>query len=76
MNSVVRASTVLCSRAMKSKQCSLIDCLSFVVTDYRNDLKFSDKQVWAANSADKEQTAPRGAVWSGSSLFAIPFASF
>ena len=27
-------------------------------------------------SADPDQTAPRGAVWSGSSLFAIPFASF
>ena len=30
--------------------------------------------IW--NSADQDQTAPRGAVWSGSSLFAIPFASF
>ena len=28
---------------------------------YRNDPKFSDKQVWA-NSADPDQTAPRGAV--------------
>ena len=28
---------------------------------YRNDLKFSDTQVWA-NSADPDQTAPRGAV--------------
>ena len=26
-----------------------------------NDPKFSDKQVWA-NSADPDQTAPRGAV--------------
>ena len=38
----------------------------------RNDPKFSDREVWA-NSADPDQTAPRGAVWSGSSLFAIPF---
>ena len=28
---------------------------------YRNDPKFQDKQVWA-NSADPDQTAPRGAV--------------
>ena len=28
---------------------------------YRNDPKFSDRQVWA-NSADPEQTAPRGEV--------------
>ena len=28
---------------------------------YRNDPKFSDRQVWA-NSADPDQTAPRGAV--------------
>ena len=28
---------------------------------YRNDLKFSDRQVWA-NSADPDQTAPRGAI--------------
>ena len=27
----------------------------------RNDPKFSDRQVWA-NSADPDQTAPRGAV--------------
>ena len=25
-----------------------------------------------ANSADPDQTAPKGAVWSGSTLFAIP----
>ena len=28
---------------------------------YRNDLKFSDRYAWA-NSADPDQTAPRGAV--------------
>ena len=28
---------------------------------YHNDPKFSDRQVWA-NSADRDQTAPRGAV--------------
>ena len=51
---------------------------------YRNDPKFSDRQV-QANSVDPDQTAPRGAVWSGSTLradwsgstlFAILSASF
>ena len=42
---------------------------------YRNDPKFSDRQAWA-NSADADQTAARGAVWSGSTLFAVPSASF
>ena len=46
------------------------------VTDtYRNDPKFSDRQAWA-NSVDPDQTAPRGAVGSGSTLFAIPSAWF
>ena len=44
-------------------------------TVYHNDPKFLDRQVWA-NSADPDQTAPRGAVWSGSTLFAILSASF
>ena len=43
--------------------------------NYRNDPKFSDRYAWA-NSADPDQTAPGGAVWSGSTLFAIPPASF
>ena len=34
---------------------------------YRNDPKFSDRQVWAT-SVDPDQTAPL----SGSTLFAIP----
>ena len=42
--------------------------------NYHNDPKFSDRYAWA-NSADPDQTAPRGAVWSGSTLFAIPSAS-
>ena len=33
-------------------------------------LNYSDKNVWA-NSVDPDQTAPIGAVWSGSTLFAI-----
>ena len=40
---------------------------------YRNNPKFLDRQVWA-NSVDPDQTAPRGAVSSGSALLAIPFA--
>ena len=42
---------------------------------YRYAPKFLDRQVWA-NSVDPDQTAHRGAVWSGSTLFAIPSASF
>ena len=48
-------------------------CAEHVV--YRNFPKFSDRQIWA-NSADPDQTAPTGAVLSGSTLFAIPSASF
>ena len=33
--------------------------------------KVSHKMAYA-NSADPDQTAPEGAVWSGSTLFAIP----
>ena len=47
------------------------------IETYHNDPKFLDTYAWA-NSADPDQTAPspRGAVWSGSTLFAIPSASF
>ena len=45
------------------------------VTDTRNDPKFLDRYVWA-NSADPDQTALSGAVWSGTTLFAIPTVSF
>ena len=31
---------------------------------------YMNKKVWA-NSVDPDQTAPTGAVWSGSTLFAI-----
>ena len=34
-------------------------------------IKVVDKMAYA-NSADPDQTAPEGAVWSGSILFAIP----
>ena len=36
-----------------------------------SNTKFSDKKVYA-NSADPDQTAPEGVVWSGSTLFDIP----
>ena len=38
-------------------------------------IMFSEEYAWA-NSADPDRTAPTGAVRSGSSLFAIPFAPF
>ena len=44
--------------------------LKFMENDYCNDPKFSDRYAWA-NSADPDQTAPRGAVLSGSTLFAF-----
>ena len=49
----------------------LLICLENLVIQYCNVPKFSDRQVWA-NSADPDQTAPRGAVWSESTLFGIP----
>ena len=36
-----------------------------------SNTKASDKMTYA-NSVDPDQTAPEGAVWSGSTLFAIP----
>ena len=36
-----------------------------------SNTKESDKMSYA-NHADPDQTAPEGAVWSGSALFAIP----
>ena len=35
--------------------------LKIIVFEYRNDPKFSDRQVWT-NSADPDQTTPREAV--------------
>ena len=42
---------------------------------YRYVPKVSDRQV-RANSVDPDQIAPRGAVWSESTLFAISSALF
>ena len=53
----------------------MVACAVYIHHRYPNDPKFSDRHAWAS-SADPDQTAPRGAVWSGSTLFAIPSASF
>ena len=43
---------------------------------YRKNPKFLDRQA-LSNSADLDQTAPRGGVfWSGATLFAIPSVPF
>ena len=44
------------------------------ISIYHRNFVFSDRQVWA-NNVDPDQTAPRGAAWWGSTLFAIPSAS-
>ena len=43
----------------------MVNVLKFYYT------KVADKMAYA-NSADADQTAPSGAVWSGSTLFANP----
>ena len=53
-----------CSGCWKSAK------VQFIYTTV-NVLKFHTPK-WLANSADPDQTAPKGAVWSGSTLFAIP----
>ena len=40
---------------------SISEPIDALIYNYRNVPKFSDRQVWA-NSADPDQTAPRGAV--------------
>ena len=50
---------------MENKICGLKRCPKISYT------KESDKMEYA-NSADPVQTAPKGAVWSGPTLFAIP----
>ena len=50
--------------------------LGYVIETYGKCLKnpntkASDKMTYT-NSVDPDQTAPEGAVWSGSKLFAIP----
>ena len=45
--------------------------LSYGKYSKNSNTKASDKMTYA-NSVDPDQTAPEGAVWSGSTLFAIP----
>ena len=45
--------------------------LSAVVICYKELPNITDKLSIVANNVDPEQTAPIGAVWSGSTLFAI-----
>ena len=54
---------------IKITQCYLY---VFKQTSYRNDPKFSDRQVWA-NSVDPVQTVPRGAVLSNQGLHCLLF---
>ena len=42
------------------------------IKHYRNDPKFSDRQVWA-NSADRDQTAPLGAEQSDPGIHCLLF---
>ena len=42
----------------------------FFMFSQKKKKKHSDTEGWA-NSVDPDQTAPKGAVWSGSTLFAI-----
>ena len=57
--------------APRGKQCRpRSDC------SLRQTVQTQIRLLLEANSADPDQTAPREAVWSGSTLFAIPSASF
>ena len=51
-----------------------LDLVSFRIKKSTvNVLKFqTPEKMTYANSEDPDQTAPEGAVWSGSTLFAIP----
>ena len=58
---------VVASAIISHEQTQIKPSLLFSKFGYRNDPKFSDRYAWV-NSADPDQTAPRG--------FAIPSASF
>ena len=51
--------------------CSEIDNVYHVIFVKKKKKKKKKKKSIEANSVDPEQTAPIGAVWSGSKLFAI-----
>ena len=48
--------------------CTVMDYFKCPKISYTKD----PNKMACANSADPDQTAPEGAVWSGSTLFAIP----
>ena len=50
---------------------SNVCCYTYGKRPKNSNTKASDKMRYA-NSVDPDQTAPEGAVWSGSTLFAIP----
>ena len=61
---------------METEQYTILRCSTSFTFNCCNGPKFSYILV-LANSADLDQTRPpRGIFWSGSSLFAIPFALF
>ena len=49
----------------------LVDRFTVNILKIRTLKQASDKMTYT-NSVDPDQTAPEGAVWSGSKLFAIP----
>ena len=53
------------AKLLKEESDLSLHCLLALIctktSEYRNDPKFSDRSAWA-NSADPDQTAPRGAV--------------
>ena len=58
-DSILRRAKVLLTLKFMQHLCAKVN-LDLCIK-YRNDPKFSDRQVWAT-SADPDQTAPRGAV--------------
>ena len=52
------------------------DSNTIIFPSYNNTIINDPKFLVWVNSVDPDQTAPRGAIWSGSTLFAIPSAPF
>ena len=74
LNSLTKLSIVIWLHLskLKSTWChSIITLFDFAKCPKILYTKVSEKLAYA-NSANPDQTAPEGAVWSGSTLFAIP----
>ena len=56
---------LLCTCNVRNERCAYGKCPKILYT------KVSDKMAYT-DSADPDQTAPEGADWSGSTLFAVP----